>query len=394
MQLLTQELSGAESIKSRQTRQSVCSAITSSRERLKLYKAVPKNGLVIFCGIILMEDGKTEKKIKIALEPFRPINIFTYKCQNSFHTEPLLSLLEDDDKFGFIVIDGNGVLFATLQGNNKEIIQRMPVQLPKKHGRGGQSAVRFARLREEKRHMYVTKCCEMATQHFIANDRCSVRGLVIAGSADLKTVMQQSDHFDNRLKAQIIATVDVSYGFDQGFNQAITLAADSLTNVKFVQEKKVIGKFFEEIAIDSGMITFGVEDTMKAMELGALETMMLFENIEIMRYVIKNPVKNEEKIFLLNAQQEQDPKYFKDAETGVDLEVVSCEQLADWLCINYKNYGITIEFITDKSPDGFQFCKGFGGIGGFLRYKLDLDDVIGDAMGNYDEDFDPDEDFI
>lgn len=72
--------------------------------------------------------------------------------------------------------------------------------------------------------MYIVKCCEMATQHFIENDRCSVRGIVIAGSADLKTVMQQSDHFDNRLKQAVIATVDVSYGFDQGFNQAITLS--------------------------------------------------------------------------------------------------------------------------------------------------------------------------
>jgi len=114
MQLLASELSGAESIKSRQTRQSVQAAITSSREKLKLYKNTPENGLCIFCGIILMEDGKSEKKITIALEPYRPINVFAYKCQNSFYTEPLLSLLSDDDKFGFIIIDGNGILFATL----------------------------------------------------------------------------------------------------------------------------------------------------------------------------------------------------------------------------------------------------------------------------------------
>jgi len=128
----------------------------------------------------------------------------------------MLSLLEDDDRFGFIIIDGNGVLFATLQGNNKEIIQRMPVQLPKKHGRGGQSAVRFARLREEKRHAYVVKCCEMAKQHFVTSDgaKANCRGLVIGGSADLKFVMQGSDHFDVRLKNIIIATVDVSYGMD------------------------------------------------------------------------------------------------------------------------------------------------------------------------------------
>ena len=90
------------------------------------------------------------------------------------------------------------------------------------------------------------------------------------------------------------------------------------------------------------MIVFGVEDTMKALDLGALETMLLFENIEVMRYEIKNPVKNETKTYLLNAQQEQDPKYFKDADTGVDCEVVSSEQLSDWLCLNYKRFGVKV----------------------------------------------------
>ncbi len=60
--------------------------------------------------------------------------------------------------------------------------------------------------------------------------------------------------------------------------------------------------------------------------------------------------------------------------------------------MNYKNYGIYIELITDKSSEGNQFCKGFGGIGGFLRYKIDIDEVVGDMAER--EGFDPDEDFI
>ena len=358
-----------------------------------MYKQTPPNGLILFCGVVQLEDGKSDKKITLDLEPFKPQTVFTYKCQNRFYTEPLQALLEDDEKFGFIIVDGNGVLYATLQGNNKEVLQRMQVQLPKKHGRGGQSAMRFARLREEKRHNYIRKVAELATQHFLQDDRPNVKGLVIAGSANLKNDLQNSELFDKRLNGIVLASLDVSYGFDNGLNQAITLAADALTNVKFVHEKKIIGKFFEAIALDTGMIVFGVEDTMKALELGALETMLLFENIEVMRYEIKNPVKGETRVHLLNSVQEKDPKYFKDADTGVDLEVVDSVQLADWICLNYKKYGINIEFITDKSSDGFQFCKGFGGIGGFLRYKMDIEDVIGDAMGNYD-DFDPDEDFI
>ena len=38
-------------------------------------------------------------------------------------------------------------------------------------GRGGQSAVRFARLRVEKRHNYVRKVAEEAVRLFITNDK-------------------------------------------------------------------------------------------------------------------------------------------------------------------------------------------------------------------------------
>lgn len=38
-------------------------------------------------------------------------------------------------------------------------------------GRGGQSAVRFARLREEKRHNYVRKVAETAVTLFIDNEK-------------------------------------------------------------------------------------------------------------------------------------------------------------------------------------------------------------------------------
>lgn len=170
-------------------------------------------------------------------------------------------------------MDGNGTLFGTLSGNTREILHKFTVDLPKKHGRGGQSALRFARLRMEKRHNYVRKvgysclqsapaavksvlllhvavpleCCammsryidsghsagwllfpgvladlnlstlmlqvaELATQMYITNDKPNVSGLVLSGSADFKTELSQSDMFDPRLQAVVLGVVDVSYG--------------------------------------------------------------------------------------------------------------------------------------------------------------------------------------
>lgn len=93
-------------------------------------------------------------------------------------------------------MDGNGALFGTLQGNSREVITKFSVDLPKKHGRGGQSALRFARLRMEKRHNYVRKVAETAVQCFIADDKVNVTGIILAGLADFKTELHQSDMFD------------------------------------------------------------------------------------------------------------------------------------------------------------------------------------------------------
>lgn len=45
---------------------------------------------------------------------------------------------------------------------------------------------------------------------------------------------------DARLLAVVIKVVDIAYGGENGFNQAIELAAETLSNVKLVQEKKLI----------------------------------------------------------------------------------------------------------------------------------------------------------
>lgn len=291
-------------------------------------------------------------------------------------------------------MDGNGCLFGTLQGNTKNIIQQIAVSLPKKHGRGGQSAPRFARIREEKRHNYVRKVAELTTQHFISDDKPNVKGLVLAGSANFKNDLSQSDLFDKRLVEIVVKIVDVSYGGENGFNQAISLSEDALANVKFVEEKNLISKYFEEIALDTGMIVFGVKDTLHSLEIGALDLLMCYENLEINRYEVRNPQTDEIIIHNLNKDQEKDPKYFKDEKNGIDLDIVSCKPLSEWLCENYKNYGARLEFITDKSQEGYQFVNGFGGIGGFLRFKVEMADQVYDKEDVGGEEFDPDEDFI
>jgi peptide chain release factor subunit 1 len=231
----------------------------------------------------------------------------------------------------------------------------------------------------EKRHNYVRKVAEFATQFFITDNRCNCVGLVMAGSADFKNELMSSDLFDPRLLKHVVKTVDVSYGGESGFNQAIELSSEALGNVKLVQEKRLLQKYFDEITQDTGKYCFMIEDTLKGLDLGAVETLIVWENLDVNRITLRNNTTREEKILHLTPEQERNDSHFRDPETGVELEVIDKIALVEWIANNYKGFGAVLEFVTNRSQEGSQFCRGFGGIGGLLRWQVDfaqLDDAV------------------
>ncbi|WUR03443.1 eukaryotic peptide chain release factor subunit 1 (ETF1) [Vairimorpha necatrix] len=340
--MLTDEYGTASNIKSRVNRLSVLGAITSAQNKIKTYKETPPNGLGIFVGTVLNTENK-EKKISIGIEPIKPVNTSLYMCDSKFHVDDLLALFEDEFKFGVVVIDGQTTLFATLQGNVKTILQQIHVELPKKHGRGGQSSVRFARLRVEKRFAYIKKVSEIITNLYLTNNVSNVEGLILAGQSDLKNELARI--LDPRVK--VIKTVDTNYGGESGLNQAIELCEDVLKDVKLSKEKKILQEFFNEINLDTGKYCFTLKETMYCLEMGAVETLIVWENSAEM----------------------------KEEETFVD-----------WIAENYKNYGCTLVFVSDKSSEGTQFVEGFGGIGGILRYKVELNGYCDEEYFSDDDD--------
>lgn len=79
-----------------------------------------------------------------------------------------------------------------------------------------------------------------------------------------------------------------------------------------------------------------------------------------------------------------------------ELEVVDKMPFVEWLADNYKRFGASLEMVTDRSQEGAQFCRGFGGVGGILRWKVDFDDGMtydpdasGAEVAQWDDDDSP-----
>lgn len=119
-----------------------------------------------------------------------------------------------------------------------------------------------------------------------------------------------------------------------------------------------------------------MEDTLKALEASACETLIVFENLEITRWVLKSSTGSE---VIIHTTKEQaanpDRSQFMDKETGQEMDVVDSGSFLEWLAEHYKDFGATLEFVSDRSSEGNQFVRGFGGIGAMLRYKVNFEQL-------------------
>ncbi len=78
--------------------------------------------------------------------------------------------------------------------------------------------------------------------------------------------------------------------------------------------------------------------------MGAVETLIVWENFDVTRYVLRNPQTQETKILHLRSDQEKEKSHFQDKDTGVELEHVEEMPLLEWFANNYKNFGKNLFF--------------------------------------------------
>ena len=92
-----------------------------------------------------------------------------------------------------------------------------------------------------------------------------------------------------------------------------------------------------------------------------------------MRVILKHPQAGDDETIIkyMTPKELESDTAFIDPETKEELDLVDQEAFVDWISENYKGFGAELAFITDRSPEGSQFVKGFGGIGGgLLVYRL------------------------
>ena len=281
---LSDELGTASNIKSSATRKNVQGALDKMLQTLKLFKKTPKNGLAVFAGNAASKEGKNDMR-SWYIEPPVPLNIRIYRCDKEFVTAHIEDLMMDKRVYGLVVLDRRDADIALLKGKIIVPLQKTHSEVPGKTKAGGQSAQRYARIREGSYKDHFKKIADFMKEHFLhlGND---LQGIIIGGPGITVNDFMNKDYVTGDLKKKIIGTKDLSYTGDFGLQALLEKSADLLAEEEVAQEKKIMQEFFKMLVKAIEKTAYGKMQVEKALAMSAVKVLLISEHLpdsEIMR---------------------------------------------------------------------------------------------------------------
>ncbi len=369
---LRNEYSQSQNIKSKTTMKNVLSAIESIMSRLRSFKQPPPNGLAMFVGHKSIGSDKTEM-VAYVIEPPMPVITFLYRCDSEFFLQPLEDMLVEKEIYGLLLIDRRECTIGMLRGNRVEMLKYMTSQVPGKHGRGGQSQRRFERTTEIAAHEWFEKAGERASEIFLGEPK--LKGIFVGGPGPTKHYFIDEQYLHYEIQKKVIDLFDTGYTDEFGLRELVAVAADRMTDLKIAQEKKIMKRFMQEIMkSEKSLAVYGEHQVRKALEVGAVDTLLLSEDLR--KYRVKLTCGScgytMEKTMDEETLEEFTPPQCPSCKTSLPMEIVSKVDLVDELSDLADRTSATVKLISRNSEEGESLFSAFSGVGGILRYPLEI----------------------
>jgi peptide chain release factor subunit 1 len=275
---LQEEQSTAGNIKSRQTRTNVIDALERMIVHLRGVARNPPNGLAAFAGNVAEREGQSDVKVW-SLEMPIPSSQRLYRCDKEFILEPLRALVEHENTYGLVVLDRRDAMVGLLKGKTIIPLVQTHSEVPGKHKSGGQSAVRFERLREGATIEHFKKIADYMKDQFLPIIG-EINGIIIGGPGVTVNLFLQNDYITGEVKKKILGTKDLSYTGEFGLQELLEKSDDILAAEEVAEEKKLMQKFFYELSKDTGLAAYGRDDVLKYLGYGAVDLVLLSEELD------------------------------------------------------------------------------------------------------------------
>ena len=364
---MVDEIGQSSNIKSKTTKKNVQSAIEVIIQRLKLFPTAPPKGLVMFVGMIPRGGPGTEKMETYVFEPPETVQTYIYHCDSQFFIDPLKQIIEYKEVYGAVVLDRKEATIATVRGKRIDILKTLTSGVPGKHKAGGQSQRRFDRVIELAAHEFLKRIGRYVDEAYLPL-KDELKGVLIGGPGHTKNDFVEGDYLHYEIKDKVINIVDTSYTGDFGIREVLDESSDTLDEMDIMKEKKFMRKFLTGLISESGLSTYGEQEVRRNLQMGAVETLLISENLKTNRQTYECPACGA--IEVITTKHLQKPPVKKCSKCGETMKITKTQETAEELIELADEVNTSVEVISIETEEGTQLDKAFGGIAGILRYKV------------------------
>ena len=356
---LREEYGTANNIKSRTTRKNVLDALESIQQRLKLFREVPPNGLVMFCGAVPQgEAAGSEKTELFVLEPPKPVPFYLYRCDSRFYLDPLLASLSDEKAVGLIALGRDEAGIGVVSGKDLRILDVMTSGVPGKVRVGGQSARRYQRVLEQLVHEFFLRVAERANKEFV--EMPNLQGIFVGGPGPTKEDFIKEGLLDYRLKDKIIDIIDLGYAGEEGLRELVNKIAPKLKDISYAEEIETFEELKQALFEHPESVALGQQEVDRAFKQGNVKKLLISEAFDV-PFLLMKCDKCDYEIF---ARANERPDKCPACEGG--LTIVKEESGLDHYLDLALEVGADILVFSAHSESGEQFLRSYSGIAAFI----------------------------
>lgn len=235
------------------------------------------HGFLLFCS----------EEVAEVVHPPVPLRGRVYSCGRRFATSVLQRAMEAETGavYGAVAIDGAEATFGKVRGlctasGSVPVVDKaghITSTTAARTRRGGQSALRFSRLRDESELAFLRKAAEMAASLFT-----DVRGLILAGKADMKHKL--SSQLPDALRSQVICSVDLPGSADMdGLRHAAVRAMSAAVEKEGSKSEAMLQRFLELTVMSRSeevRCCYGESQTRAALKIGAVEELLIAKDFD------------------------------------------------------------------------------------------------------------------
>lgn len=365
-EFVTSEQSEAENIKSKHTRTNVQDALGKIGRKVSEEHEPPENGVAFFAGNVSDTEGRPDIKIWEVVPP-HPIESRHYRCDKEFVIDPLKQMVVDDRVYGLIVADKNSAAIGYLQGNSVKTAFTLESNVPGKTRAGGQSAQRFARLRKQMLKSFLQEIADKAKSGFMDKARDGqLLGIIVGGPGFVKDKLIDDGYIHQELEDEIVAVESLNYSGEEALEELVSKAEDAIEDSQVVLEKNLVNEFFTNLKEENGKSEYGVEPVYKALKMGAVDTLLISEKVDMFEATYECPNGHEKDIFEEEAQISDS---IECDECNEDMNLEDISDIVDAFGEKAEEMSTELEIIGDGHEEG-QRLLNMGGVAGILRYRI------------------------